>query len=43
MKCEQGAAVRFVIKSGWELAVIRGDRGQSSRDQSHVSQITVAS
>lgn len=43
MKCELGAAFRFVIKSGWELAVIRGDCGQSSGDQSQVPQITAAS
>lgn len=43
MKCELGAALRFVIKSGRELAVAQGDCGQSSGDYSKVPQITVVS
>lgn len=43
MKCELGAALRFVIKSGRELTVAQGDCGQSSGDHSQVPQITAVS
>lgn len=43
MKCELGAALRFVIKSGRELTVAQGDCGQSSGDHSQVPQITLVS
>lgn len=43
MKCELGAALCFVIRSGRELTVARGDCGQSSGDHSQVPQITVVS
>lgn len=43
MKCELGAALRFVIKSGRELTVAQGDCGQSSGDHSQVPQITAGS